>query len=39
LNLEPPNRRLGYELEGPYMCKWLTADGAPPPPRAKKGRR
>ena len=24
-------RKLGYELEGPYMTKWLTEDGKPPP--------
>ena len=24
-------RKLGYELEGPYMVKWLTEDGRPPP--------
>ena len=24
-------RKLGYELDGPYMVKWLTHDGKPPP--------
>ena len=32
-------RKLGYELEGPYMVKWLTEDGEKPPTSPKKKKR